>query len=357
MSTLYTHRRGWVGMDVNLCRECNFRCSYCYEGHEHSPQAVAPISEEVSARFVDYVKFMKGRLPETGITVQFYGGEPTLAFDRVEQIVRGLQDTVDELCIITNGSQVERLWPRILALSRESGGKLRASVSYDFTHQERKRHPGTYHTTRDAIRLMHAQGMMRKVITVFDKDTLPTMDMDFFDFIALRKECPGLLNMYNLSLSGDLSGFDEAATVKALEHIRDWLREHPEHHGSFRHNVFHGGNNHWRSEHCALCNIMSCTDTDGGLYSDVTALYQGEELRNTLHYGNIFEDFALLDSRQEDVIRGLGLSPLEKCRACTATCKVPMFCTLVAEGKRFHTPGEESCRIRRLIHSYMGEFR
>lgn len=350
---------GYAGralFDVNVCYGCNFRCRYCYEQDSGRGHADTAMREDVAARYAEYLKYMRRLMPRKFFSVQFYGGEPMLHFDRVRQVVLGAEDVVDEFCIVTNGSLIERHWEELPALNRVCGGKLRASVSYDFTFQDENRQAGSHDSVREAIRRLHGRNMLRKVITVFDKSTLPRMDEVFFDFIALREECPGLRCGYNLALSGDLSGFDRDAAEAALTRIRDWLRKHPEHHGSFRHNTL-GPHNHWRDERCLLGDIVSCVDTDGGLYPEYTTLYQGEELRTLLRYGSVFDDFAALDARQEEVLGGLDLSVPETCRNCSSTCKMPLYSSHVRPGQRYALAGEESCRIRNLVHSYMGEFR
>lgn len=342
--------------DVNVCYDCNFRCRYCYEQSSGSGYADTAMSANVAARYVEYLKYMRGLLPDRFISVQFYGGEPMLHFDRVAQIVAGAREAADVFCIVTNGSLVERHRAGLLNLADVCGGKLRASVSYDFTFQNDKRQADSYDSVRDAIRLLHGKNMLRKVITVFSRDTLPRMDEAFFDFIALREECPGLRCGYNLDLSGDLADFDGDAASAALERIREYLRAHPEHRGAFIHNVI-GEHNHWHAENCLLGDIVSSVDADGGLYPEYTTLHQGEELRTLLRYGSIFDDFAALNARQASVLAGLELSVPEKCRSCSATCKMPLYSGYIPSAYRYSLAGEESCRIRNLVHSYMGEFR
>ncbi len=352
--------------DVNVCYDCNFRCRYCYERDSGVVCRDAAIREDVAARYVEYLKYMRGLLPNRFLSVQFYGGEPMLHFDRVARIALGARDAADVFCIVTNGSLIERHQGGLLELNRACGGKLTASVSYDFTFQNDNRRADSYGTVRDAIRWLHGRNMLRKVITVFDKTTLPRMDEAFFDFIALREECPGLRCGYNLDLRGDLADFDEDATEDALGRIRDWLRAHPEHRGAFFHNTLgkrarsparsRARHNHWRAEGCLLGDIVSCVDTDGGLYPEYTTLYQGEELRTRLRYGGIFDDFAALDARRAPTLAGLDLSVPEKCRNCAATCKMPLYSGYVRSGRRYALAGEDSCRIRNLVHGYMGEF-
>lgn len=346
--------------DAVVGHGCNFRCSYCseYDG-EHSYTDTA-MSDGVAARYAEYLKYMRELTPDKYLSVQFYGGEPLLYFDQIKQIIAGARNAANVYNIVTNGSLITEHTSELANLKSAAtdslGTELMCSVSYDFTFQNENRQADTYDMVRDAIRWLYGQNMLRKTITVLDKNTLPRIDEVFFDFIALREECPGIHCGYNLDLSGDLSGFDSATTEAALSRIRDWLRKHPEHYGSFWHNTV-GSHSHECDELHIQGNIVSCVDIDGGLFPICSALYQSEELRPLLRYGSIFDDFAELNARQEEAVKGSDLFVLEKCSSCKTTCKAPLYSSYDQSGKRIFIASDESCSIRNLVHSYLGEFR
>lgn len=63
---------------------CNARCYYCFE---HGSKIVS-MSEETANDVVSYIT--KSHLPEREISIRWFGGEPTLASDRIDQICNGL---------------------------------------------------------------------------------------------------------------------------------------------------------------------------------------------------------------------------------------------------------------------------
>lgn len=78
---------------------CNFSCFYCFEeGNKNLPA----MSDEVEEALIRFIESNKGKR----IAINWFGGEPLLAFDRIESIV----DTLNEKqinftsSIITNGS-------------------------------------------------------------------------------------------------------------------------------------------------------------------------------------------------------------------------------------------------------------
>jgi len=85
--------------------ECNFRCSYCYELRQSDPTIM---SRETIAKLIDFVKQHKEC---SKLSVSWYGGEPTLAFDVVETLTEHfleLYPDYDQASLITNGYLLDR---------------------------------------------------------------------------------------------------------------------------------------------------------------------------------------------------------------------------------------------------------
>ncbi len=91
---------------VILGMECNFRCSYCYEGTLKGPGRMERSTEERLAAFVGE-RFRPGM---DTVVVDFYGGEPLLYQDAVVRISGRLKSLVEErggrfhCTLVTNGS-------------------------------------------------------------------------------------------------------------------------------------------------------------------------------------------------------------------------------------------------------------
>lgn len=77
--------------------QCNLRCTYCYESFElgrMSPEVVASVKNLVQARIPDLRR----------ITLDWFGGEPLLALDVIEEISGFVQDSSAERDIEYEGS-------------------------------------------------------------------------------------------------------------------------------------------------------------------------------------------------------------------------------------------------------------
>lgn len=84
-------------LTIAITRACNFDCSYCYEGNRSG----LPMSAEIEEKLIQFIRRFKTQ--KLGIT--WYGGEPLLAFDRIESIDRKLKELGKEYTasMVTNG--------------------------------------------------------------------------------------------------------------------------------------------------------------------------------------------------------------------------------------------------------------
>lgn len=84
-------------LTIAITRACNFDCSYCYEGNRTG----VPMSEEVEEKLIAFIK----RFKTEKLGIIWYGGEPLLAFDRIESIDRKLKELGKEYTasMVTNG--------------------------------------------------------------------------------------------------------------------------------------------------------------------------------------------------------------------------------------------------------------
>lgn len=84
-------------LTVAITRNCNFDCSYCYEGNRTGK----PMSDEVADNLVEFIKGFK--TPNLHIT--WYGGEPLLAFSKIQEIDQKLKEAgkTYDAGMVTNG--------------------------------------------------------------------------------------------------------------------------------------------------------------------------------------------------------------------------------------------------------------
>ncbi len=93
-----------LGLTIAPTSNCNFRCVYCYEKDVIKNRAM---TQEVQDKIIDLVKEQVPRLTDLSIT--WYGGEPLLALDIIEQLSKEFMSICEEnhinysAGIITNG--------------------------------------------------------------------------------------------------------------------------------------------------------------------------------------------------------------------------------------------------------------
>ena len=99
-----------LNLMVALNLDCNFACTYCYEG---DMKGKLYMSEETADRLVD---FAKARFPDGGkfLILDFYGGEPLLSSGLIKRISRDLKSFAESrgaaysFTLVTNGSLLTR---------------------------------------------------------------------------------------------------------------------------------------------------------------------------------------------------------------------------------------------------------
>mgnify|MGYP001266359589 CR=1 FL=1 len=92
-----------LSLTIAPTTECNFECTYCYE------ESRLPIymEDKTEDALIDFIKSY-GKIPYLYIT--WYGGEPLMAFDRIESITKRILDEKIPLyaSIVTNGYLLDK---------------------------------------------------------------------------------------------------------------------------------------------------------------------------------------------------------------------------------------------------------
>jgi uncharacterized protein len=93
-------------VSVILGLDCNFACTYCYEGSMKGKHAMA---DDTADQFIAYIK-SRFTPDKKKLILDFYGGEPLLYTKRIKYIARQLKPYVEErggifrFSLVTNGS-------------------------------------------------------------------------------------------------------------------------------------------------------------------------------------------------------------------------------------------------------------
>ncbi len=102
---------------VYLTEDCNLRCTYCFVAKKKRS-----MSAEVARKTVDFFLSPQVSGSERDLQINFFGGEPLLEVDRMEEILRRTREMANrsgrrvEYSVTTNGTLFSE---RIAALVRE----------------------------------------------------------------------------------------------------------------------------------------------------------------------------------------------------------------------------------------------
>lgn len=105
-----------IQLTINPTLGCNFACPYCFE-HKHEPDMM---SDETEA---DIIKYVTDHMTAKSLSVTWFGGEPLMAFKRIESLTDKLVATGLEYnaSIVSNGYLLtEHIAKRLEALKIRS---------------------------------------------------------------------------------------------------------------------------------------------------------------------------------------------------------------------------------------------
>lgn len=102
-----------ISMDVTY--RCNFKCSYCYLNKKRTD-----ITLNTAYKIVDFIGLISKLY--SSITIVFYGGEPTLVFDKIKKIIKYSKDkyNINSFLLVTNGFLLKEKMIEFLALNNVS---------------------------------------------------------------------------------------------------------------------------------------------------------------------------------------------------------------------------------------------
>lgn len=283
-------------IDLIITKNCNFRCSYCYERGKHS-------NENVSFETIDYfIKFIDDfRKTETfknnynGIKICLFGGEPTLELKKIKYILDKYKDD-DRITflIFTNGSN-----PGTLNLIQQYDkkinniNKIHVQISYDGEKiQELNRKYKSGKSSTETVKKLIDDFMLTD-LSFSLKSTIRTENFGllyetYLEFIELNKKykkeilsyCPTIDYSleYNNNIIGDLNFLNNKKILESnlLLIVKD-CKENPENKNIF--SLFSG----YDVKSCSAGMHSICVNYDGNIYKCHGVIFSDDI---DLHYIN-----------------------------------------------------------------------
>ena len=98
-------------IDINVGYDCNFRCSYCFEKLGDKNYKNSKMSPEVISKACEYVNhLLETRFKNDRVNLCFYGGEPLLHMDIIEEYIIAFKDNERVIFdITTNGTLINTI--------------------------------------------------------------------------------------------------------------------------------------------------------------------------------------------------------------------------------------------------------
>ncbi len=195
---------------------CNYRCPYCYE---QGLQGDGRMSDETIEDICAFVEECYERNAFTSLWVEWYGGDPSLALDRVEELSRRLIAWCDEhgidydAMILTNCLLIDRNAVDMLKSCRVSEALLTIDGPEEVHNRRRVAADGSnsYAKNIEAARLFREAGIRVSAGMNVDRNTIAL-------YPALRDRLREELNI-DLSMNRlcDYGGFYGTRNFKAPE--------------------------------------------------------------------------------------------------------------------------------------------
>lgn len=142
-----------------LNMDCNFACSYCYQG---DLKGNLYMSDRTAGQFIEFVK-RRFSSKKKRLLIDFYGGEPLLSYDLIKRISRELKsftesrDAAFESTLVSNGSLFTRKRARELKELGLSSIKITLDGPPEIHDRNRpfKNGKGSFRTLIDNIKNTH----------------------------------------------------------------------------------------------------------------------------------------------------------------------------------------------------------
>ena len=160
--------------------DCDFTCSYCMQTDVDKTESsrIDIMSEEIEEYTVSYIK--KSLVPDTRLHVLWYGGEPSLAIDRIHSLSKKIIEIANEKKVnygsfmVTNGYHLTKVNIKKLVESKIDSFQVTIDGPKEI-HDKRKKYCNSnsnYETLLSGIENISDEPAVKKVILRINVDNL-----------------------------------------------------------------------------------------------------------------------------------------------------------------------------------------
>jgi len=178
-SNLYRIKYGVMsaGITINTGLACNCRCTYCYEGQEHSYNSM--LSHEKANDIIAFIK--KEFPPTTMLKLSFVGGEPLICFSHIKNIYYELKSIYNNVSleITTNGLLITEDIAKFMKENLKYGVQI--SIDGLKHHHDKKRIDekggGTYDKIIENVKILQDVGVGVIIRTHIDQEFMDNVNL------------------------------------------------------------------------------------------------------------------------------------------------------------------------------------
>ena len=274
-------------IEVTTTQACNFNCDYCFEREFIPKKTILDTNYSILIKRIEELVYQKWIMDTFDhVQISFWGGEPTLNLEMIDNIVeRFKEEERVHFHIYTNGSRIDDL----IKIALKVYPRFNIQVSYDGNpvHDLRRRTRDDKPTTeivKSALRKLKRNEISfatKSTITYKDFHHLPEI---WDDFYSLRKEL-GDDTRYAVTVDYHTIEFykykvsvEKSLLELAKKELNFYRKEK-----SFLTNIF----SHSQKTVCSTHRMMTI-DTDGKVYFCHGCIYS--DCSEDLKFASIFDD-------------------------------------------------------------------
>jgi radical SAM protein with 4Fe4S-binding SPASM domain len=299
------------------------------------------MSNDTINHTINYINHIKNLYND--VRINFFGGEPLLKVDTINEFISLLQDKVS-YCIITNGFLLDTIVDKLLYWNDISNKKLNIIVSYDYFLQNETRCANTYNKVRNNIKLLHDIGLDVSTITVFPRNRLNVFYETYKDFLYLKEYIPSLIFYFNVDRRNIISStFDRKAILQSLKNAKM-----VDTNNTIVYNCYTSINDYNKQKYCITDNYYSAITPEGDIYP-IGNIAHDFCIRDKFYLGNVKEDFTILCQNRETLFNNIKIVIPTPCKTCNTNCKIPKWNLLDIQTDTI--PDIELCIIQKIIQS------
>jgi len=329
--------RGQFTLEITTTALCNMDCTYCFEGVKVDKTKLDDKLDILKYRIHEFAESEWFKEHYDLLNLSFWGGEPTLNYDLVNNIIKSFQDRDDfSFHIYTNGYDRKKLEQTIDGVNLD---KVQVQISYDGIEINDifRITPHGKPTSEQVI--SNVEHFAKKGVNVSLKATVPikTMNSFYASWVDYKR------------LYDDLQGIGENITVRYAPTI-DYVAEIPreelgdliddfrqdalkiareefkfyEKHGHFLCTWFGGSDT---KSHCTSGANMHAIDVDGSSYACHGSLYspnKGEMKAGHIEDDDFINNIINMSTEYTASIQEVS----DICKGCVAT--TCMICPVVS---------------------------